>query len=43
MGDVLQVGDVFTFEGRNWVITDAKALSEREVDFEIHVRRDEEE
>jgi hypothetical protein len=41
MGDVLQVGDVFTFEGRNWVITDAKALSEREVDFEIHVRRDE--
>jgi hypothetical protein len=43
MGDVLQVGDVFTFEDRNWVITDAKALSEREVDFEIHVRREEEE
>ncbi len=43
MGDVLQVGDVFTFEGRNWVVTDAKALGEREVDFEIHVRRDEEE
>jgi hypothetical protein len=43
MGDVLQVGDVFTFEGRNWVVTDAKALGEREVDFEIHVRRAEEE
>jgi hypothetical protein len=43
MGDVLQVGDVFTFEGRSWVVTDAKALGEREVDFEIHVRRAEEE
>jgi hypothetical protein len=39
VGDVLQVGDVFTFEGQNWVITDAKALSERDVDFEIHIRR----
>jgi hypothetical protein len=43
IGDVLKVGDVFTFEGRNWVVTDAKALGEREVDFEIHVRRAEEE
>ena len=33
----------FTFEGQNWVITDAKALSERDVDFEIHIRRVEEE
>jgi hypothetical protein len=31
LGDVLQVGDVFTFEGQSWVITDAKALSERDV------------
>jgi hypothetical protein len=37
------VGDVFTFEGQNWVITDAKALSERDVDFEIHIRRAEKE
>ena len=43
VGDVLQVGDVFTFEGQNWVITDAKALSERDVDFEIHIRRVEKE
>jgi hypothetical protein len=42
LGDVLQVGDVFTFEGRR-VVTDAKALGEREVDFEIYVRRAEEE
>jgi hypothetical protein len=43
VGEVLQVGDVFTFEGQNWVITDAKALSERDVDFEIHIRRVEKE
>ncbi len=43
MGDVLQVGDVFTFEGRNWVITEAKPLDERDVDFEIHVGRTEKE
>ena len=43
MGDVLQVGDVFTFEGKNWVVTDAMALSERNVDFEIHIRRAEKE
>jgi hypothetical protein len=43
VGDVLQMGDVFTFEGQNWVITDAKALSKRDVDFEIHIRRVEKE
>ena len=44
MGDVLQVGDVLTFESQNWVgLTDAKAFGDREVNFEIHVRRAEEE
>jgi hypothetical protein len=38
VGDVLQVGDDITLEGRQWVITDAKVLSERDMDFEIHVR-----
>ena len=31
VGDVLQVGDVFTFEGQNGVVTDAKTLSKRDV------------
>jgi uncharacterized Zn finger protein len=43
VGDVLQVGDTITLEGEHWIITDAKVLSERDVDFEIHVRRSEEE
>jgi hypothetical protein len=38
VGKVLQVGDHITLEDRHWVITDAKVLSERDVDFEIHVR-----
>jgi hypothetical protein len=42
VGKVLQVGDHITLEDRHWVITDAKVLSERDVDFEIHVRAEEE-
>jgi hypothetical protein len=38
VGKVLQVGDHITLEGRHWVITDAKVLRERDMDFEIHVR-----
>jgi hypothetical protein len=43
VGAVLQVGDTITLEGEHWIITDAKILGERDVDFEIHVRRAEEE
>jgi hypothetical protein len=43
VGAVLQVGDAITLEGEHWIITDAKVLSERDVDFEIRVRRAEEE
>jgi hypothetical protein len=43
VGEVLQIGDDITLEGRQWVITDAKVLTERDVDFEIHVRQAEEE
>jgi hypothetical protein len=43
VGAVLQVGDAITLEGEHWIITDAKVLSERGVDFEIRVRRTEEE
>ena len=43
VGAVLQVGDTITLEGEHWIITDAKVLSERDVDFEIRVRRAEEE
>jgi hypothetical protein len=43
VGAVLQVGDTITLEGEHWIIRDAKILSERDVDFEIHVRRAEEE
>jgi hypothetical protein len=39
VGEVLQVSDDITLEGWPWVITDAKVLSERDMDFEIHVRR----
>jgi uncharacterized Zn finger protein len=42
VGEVLQVDDEIILEGRHWVITEAKVLSERDVDFEIHVRRAEE-
>ena len=38
VGKVLQVGDHITLEGRHWIITDAKVLRERDMDFEIHVR-----
>jgi hypothetical protein len=38
VGEVLQVGDHITLEGRQWIIADAKVLSEREIDFEIRVR-----
>jgi ferredoxin-NADP reductase len=30
VGEVLQVGDDITLEGRQWVITDAKVLSDRD-------------
>jgi hypothetical protein len=39
VGEVLQVGDDITLEDQQWVITDAKVLTERDVDFEIHLRR----
>jgi hypothetical protein len=42
VGTVLQVGDSITLEREHWIITDAKVLSERDVDFEISVRRAEE-
>jgi hypothetical protein len=40
---VLQVGDTINLEGEHWIVTDAKVLSERGVDFEIRVRRAEQE
>ena len=39
VGPVLQVGDTINLDGEHWVVADAKALSDRDVDFEIHVRR----
>jgi hypothetical protein len=43
VGEVLQVGDEITLEGQQWVITDAKVLAERDVDFELRLRHAEEE
>jgi hypothetical protein len=43
VGAVLQVGDTINLEGEHWIVTDAKVLSERGVDFEIRVRRAEQE
>jgi hypothetical protein len=43
VGAVLQVGDTINLNGEHWVVTDAKVLSERDVDFEIRVRRAEQE
>jgi hypothetical protein len=43
VGEVLQVGDEITLDGQQWVITDAKVLTERDLDFEIRVRHAEEE
>jgi hypothetical protein len=43
VGAVLQVGDTINLEGEHWVVTDAKVLNERDVDFEIRVRRVEQE
>jgi hypothetical protein len=42
VGTVLQVGDIITLGRERWIITDAKVSSERDVDFEIYVRRAEE-
>jgi hypothetical protein len=39
VGAVLQVGDTINLEGERWIVTEAKALSERDMDFEIRVRR----
>jgi hypothetical protein len=39
VGAVLQVGDTINLDGEHWVVTDANVVSERDVDFEIHVRR----
>jgi hypothetical protein len=39
VGEVLQVGDDITLEGQQWIVTYAKVLTERDVDFEIHLRR----
>jgi hypothetical protein len=39
VGAVLQVGDTIDLDGEHWIVTDAKVVSERDVDFEIRVRR----
>ena len=38
-----QVGDRINIDDEDWVVTDAKVVSERDVDFEIRVRRAKEE
>lgn len=43
VGAVLQVGDRINIDDEDWVVTDAKVVSERDVDFEIRVRRAKEE
>lgn len=43
VGAVLQVGDTINLDGEHWLVTDAKVVSERNVDFEIRVRRVEQE
>src|SRR5690349_6046116 len=43
VGAVLQVGDTITSMASTGVVTDANIVSERDVDFEIRVRRTEQE
>lgn len=43
VGAVLQVGDTINLDGEHWVVADATVVRERDVDFEIHVRRAEQE
>ena len=38
VGPVLQVGDTINLDGEHWIVTEAKVVSERDVDFEIRVR-----
>ncbi len=43
VGAVLQVGDTINLDGEHWIVTEAKVVSERDVDFEIRVRHAEQE
>jgi hypothetical protein len=43
VGAVLQVGDTIHLDDEHWIVTEAKVVSERDVDFEIRVRRAEQE